>query len=225
MRYLILCALLIAAGATLVVPASAGQRSDPNVIHGTDGPDFLTGTPGFDIFIALAGDDFILPGTGDLILAGTGDDVVRMAGNVHDAIVHLGPGNDLADVHIGTGGLRVYGESGDDMFKAEITGFNLFVGGEGDDSFHATTTGFDRIDAGPGNDQIFVGQANHENLSAGAGDDTIFVTSLSTQVAVDGDAGFDSLIRDRGSEIISCSGIEHVEDVGFGSAFSACPAS
>ena len=94
-----------------------------------------TGTPGDDVLVGTAGDDFIRCGSGhdrvdgrggdDVIDCGSGDDVVR--GEAGEDRLLGGSGDDLLEG--GSGDDELFGDSGDDRL----------VGGEGRDSLDSGT--------------------------------------------------------------------------------------
>ncbi|HLL31304.1 MAG TPA: calcium-binding protein, partial [Allosphingosinicella sp.] len=100
--------------------------TDPDILFGTDGDDFIVGGDGGDTLLGFFGDDEIHGGAGDDSIFGSyGDDVIY-GGDGND-IISVGQGDDLAD-----------GGEGNDQFidnSSSSLGNKGFVGGAGDDRF------------------------------------------------------------------------------------------
>jgi hypothetical protein len=111
--------LALAVVGTTIVGSSSTNQAWADVIEGTEGPDFLFGTPADDVIDSKAGDDFNF-GDGeegdnfgdDIILSGEGDDL-----NIGDTFVTNGDasGDDVI----------ISGE-GDDINAGDTIGETLF---------------------------------------------------------------------------------------------------
>lgn len=126
--------MLVVVGAGVLATAALASRLD--VIHGTDGPDALTGTQGADLIYAGGGNDIVRALDGnDVVYAGAGNDVVR--GGTGNDILYGGPGNDV-------------------MWPG--AGADVQYGGEGNDVLHALANDNQRdvLDCGPGYDVAYV---------------------------------------------------------------------
>jgi Ca2+-binding RTX toxin-like protein len=193
--------------ALLFVGSALGAESQNDVIEapvchgrqakivGTDGDDFIRGTPDRDVIWAGKGDDTILGSLGnDLICGGPGAD-----------LIHGGRGNDEIDGGAGDGD-RVIGDLGDDKV--------LGGGGAGDEV--AGDLGIDIANGGPGDEDLVHGDYGWDRMSGGAGKGDI--ASFATDVASANGAGvWASLGRHRayGDGHDKLFGFESIE----GSAF------
>jgi Ca2+-binding RTX toxin-like protein len=144
-------------------------------IVGTEGPDFLRGTPSRDVIWGGGGDDTILGSLGnDLICGGRGAD-----------LIHGGRGNDEADGGAGDSD-QVNGDLGDDKV----------LGGAGNDDEVAGDLGIDIVNGGAGNDDLVHGDYGWDRMSGGAGSGDI--ASFATDVAAGRGGGvWASLARHR----------------------------
>jgi Ca2+-binding RTX toxin-like protein len=109
--------------AALVTPDSNG--SGFNLILGTPGNDWLTGTSGVDVIIGFAGND-TLSGSGgnDVLLGGDGNDL--LFGEAGNDQINGGDGNDRIDggagddtIRAGAGKDRIFGSAGNDNVRGE----------------------------------------------------------------------------------------------------------
>jgi Ca2+-binding RTX toxin-like protein len=127
------------------VPRCHGRRAE---IIGTDGNDFLQGTPERDVIWGGNGVDLIYGSLGnDLICGGAGADQV-----------HGGRGNDEVDGGAGAGD-QVNGDLGDDKI----------LGGAGGNDEVAGDLGIDVVNGGPGNEDLVHGDYGYDRMSGGAG--------------------------------------------------------
>ncbi|SHH21201.1 cadherin-like domain-containing protein [Bradyrhizobium erythrophlei] len=206
--------------ASIVQTAHADLHAAPDEeIHGTEGDDFLIGTPLVDVIDAGAGNDIVYGReSADTIYGGEGKD--RLVGGDGDDILFGGPGNDV--IFGGAGNDTLFGEAGDDVLYGE-DGNDLILGGDGDDfasggqgndtllggagndSLHGDD-GNDRIEGGEGNDHIdggtgndtLLGGAGDDCIAGGAGDDTVHGGEGNDRI--DGGAGNDTLRGDAGDD-------------------------
>jgi Ca2+-binding RTX toxin-like protein len=143
-------------------PPSSCDGAVPTIV-GTEGPDFLSGTPGPDVIFGLGGDDGIEAGEGnDVICGGGGNDTLQDA-----------PGNDYVD---GGDGNDVIGSAGKQE-NSFADGPDTFRGGSGIDMVYY----YDRIagvtaslDGSPNDGEPGEGDTistDVENLGGGQGDD------------------------------------------------------
>jgi len=121
--------------------------TDPQVIDGTSGDDFLVGGVGDDTINGFGGDDTIMGHAGnDSLIGDVGDDILH--GMDGDDTVH---GDDGAD--------RVFGQDGNDVLWAH-DGFgdrsevDTLDGGFGDDEYHVSDQDIIQFDPG-GIDTVF----------------------------------------------------------------------
>lgn len=170
---LVLSLAIIASGLVAIATAGAAEEEEPPRCHGrrativgTDGNDFIKGTPGRDVIWAGPGNDVVYGELGnDLICGGPGNDVL-----------HGGRGND--DVDGGPGTDIVLGELGDDKV----------LGGAGNGDEVGGGLGIDIVNGGPGNDDLVHGDYGYDRMSGGAGSGDI--ASFATDVgAPHGNAG------------------------------------
>ena len=161
--------------------------SEPLIIYGQDGDDFIVGGPSDDILSGDAGNDKIYSyGGNDYIYGGDGND--RLFGMDGNNLLQGGEGNDT---------LSVYGRSGDNILSGGA-GNDWLYGGEGNDTLNGGD-GIDVIFAYEGNDQLIGGEGNdllsggsgndtltggngYDNLFGGEGDDTYYVTDLEDSI-------------------------------------------
>ncbi|QIP09812.1 cadherin-like domain-containing protein [Bradyrhizobium symbiodeficiens] len=208
---------------TIVQTAHADLHAAPDEeIHGTEGDDFLIGTPLVDVIDAGPGNDIVYGReSADTIYGGEGND--RLVGGADDDILFGGPGNDV--IFGGAGNDTLFGEAGDDTFYGE-DGNDLMLGGEGDD-FASGGQGNDTVLGGPGNDtlhgddgndriegeqgddhidggagnDVLLGGAGNDCIAGGAGDDTIHGEEGNDRI--DGGAGNDTVCGDAGDDHIA----------------------
>ncbi|MGR3467038.1 MAG: calcium-binding protein [Shimia sp.] len=183
---------------------------------GTDGDDFIAGTPFDQTVYGLEGDDFI--DTGDstsTVFGGDGDDMILVEGR--ENVIDGGDGDDtiLSDYSLND---TLNGGAGDDLIKGLLFEFfgsstTHFDGGAGDDTLLG---GYDTdvMEGGLGDD-ILRGFTGDDTLSGGAGSDTI-VGGRGAD-SIDGGDGFDFVVfegRDGGVSvgINSGSGGEALDD-------------
>ncbi|MGY2931954.1 hypothetical protein ACVWZ6_001556 [Bradyrhizobium sp. GM6.1] len=172
-------------------------------IHGTDGDDFLIGTPKVDVIDAGAGNDIVYGReSNDTIYGGEGND--RLVGGAGDDILFGGPGNDV--IFGGAGDDTLFGEAGNDTLYGE-EGKDLIVGGDGDD-FASGGQGNDTISAGPGNDtlqgddgdDVIDGEDGNDHIEGGAGNDILLGGTGND--CISGGAGSDTLRGGDGNDRI-----------------------
>jgi Ca2+-binding RTX toxin-like protein len=152
-----------ATNTTIETPICHGRQAK---IVGTDGDDFIRGTPDRDVIWGGRGDDTILGSLGnDLLCGGPGAD-----------LIHGGRGNDEADGGAGESD-RVIGDLGDDKI----------LGGAGAGDEVAGDLGIDIVNGGPGNEDLVHGDYGWDRMSGGAGQGDI--ASFATDVAAAKGAG------------------------------------
>jgi Ca2+-binding RTX toxin-like protein len=209
--------------AFVVQTAHADLRLPPaEEIKGTDGDDFLIGTPRSDVIDAGAGNDIVYGREGnDTIYGGAGDD--RLVGGDGDDTLFGGEGNDTMfggagnDTLFGEAGNDIlYGEDGNDLilagegddFASGGLGNDIILGGAGNDALQGDD-GNDTIDGEDGNDHID-GGAGNDRLIGGAGDD-VLAGGTGNDIATGGD-GNDCLDGDAGDDTISGgAGNDHIQ--------------
>ncbi|MDH2348629.1 cadherin-like domain-containing protein [Bradyrhizobium sp. SSUT77] len=205
-------------------------------LHGTDGDDFLIGTPKVDVIDAGAGNDIVYGReSNDTIYGGAGDD--RLVGGDGDDTLFGGPGNDV--IFGGAGNDALFGEAGNDILYGE-DGNDLILGGEGDDFTSGGQgndtilggagndtlrgdegsdaidgeEGNDHIDGGAGNDRL-IGGAGNDCINGGSGNDTVAGGDGDDHIA--GGSGDDTLRGDAGNDRIHGGSGDDVVDGGGGS--------
>jgi Ca2+-binding RTX toxin-like protein len=150
---------------------------------GTEGTDFLNGSPLDDLIIGNGGTDFVNGGAGDDKLDGVaGNDTIF--GTSGDDLILGGEGNDFIDA--GSGDDLIFGDAGNDSI----------FGGAGNDFINGGA-GADNIFGGVGNDTIeFLAQdldsaAQDQVFDFTAGEDTLIIKGLgsSDQVSYEPNAG------------------------------------
>lgn len=133
------------------VPLCGGR---PATIVGSEGVDYLSGTPGDDVIVGLGGNDHIDAGDGDdRVCGGTGKDRI-IAGNGVDRLFG-GPNKDRLSGYAGDGEYLA-GEGGSDNLSLDgprTTKPDHCVGGQGRDSL-VCVTGASLVEGGTGNDRI-----------------------------------------------------------------------
>ena len=145
-RLLLFLLVLAATGTTIL-----GSNSSPvwaDVIEGTEGPDFIVGTPVDDLIDSKGGDDInegdteLGDGSGhDVILSGEGNDFNSGDTELGDGFGHdvilSGEGNDFnsgdTDLGDGSGNDVILGGDGDDQSTGN-GGRDTFVCGDGEDT-------------------------------------------------------------------------------------------
>lgn len=208
--------------ASIAQTAHADLHAAPEEeIHGTDGDDFLIGTPKADVIDAGAGNDIVYGReSNDTIYGGEGND--RLAGGDGDDIIFGGPGNDV--IFGGAGNDTLFGEAGNDILYGE-DGKDLILGGDGDD-FASGGRGNDTILGGAGNDTLqgdegndtIDGEEGDDHIDGGGGDDRLIGGSGNDCIAggtgkdmvaggdgndrIDGGAGDDTLGGEAGDDVI-----------------------
>jgi Ca2+-binding RTX toxin-like protein len=191
--------------ASIVQTAHADLQLAPDKeIHGTDGDDFLIGTPRNDVIDAGAGNDIVYGREGnDTIYGGAGND--RIVGGDGDDTLFGGAGNDT--MFGGAGNDTLFGEAGNDIIYGE-DGNDVILGGDGDD-FASGGNGNDTILGGAGNDTLqgddgndaIDGEAGNDHIDGGAGNDV-----------VDGGDGNDCLDGGAGNDVIfGGAGDDHID--------------
>ncbi|QDM28310.1 hypothetical protein FNL56_20970 [Tardiphaga sp. vice304] len=182
--------------ASIAQTAHADLHAAPEEeIHGTDGDDFLIGTPQADVIDAGAGNDIVYGReSSDTIYGGEGND--RLVGGDGDDIIFGGSGNDV--IFGGAGNDTLFGEAGDDVLYGE-DGNDLILGGDGDD-FASGGQGSDHIMGGDGNDtllgdegdDVVDGEDGNDHIDGGAGNDVLL-----------GGAGDDMIVGGAGNDVVS----------------------
>jgi hypothetical protein len=117
-------------GTTTIAASSSTSQVWADVFEGTEGPDFIIGTPGDDVIDSKGGDDrnygdtsFFGDGSGDdIINSGEESDV-----NLGDTVDGTGSGDDV--IVSGDGG----GTNRGDTAEGEGSGDDVIVSGEGED--------------------------------------------------------------------------------------------
>lgn len=209
-------------------------------IHGTDGDDFLIGTPHADTIDAGAGDDIvygredndtIYGGEGnDRIVGGDGDDI--LVGGSGNDILFGGAGNDT--LFGGAGNDVLYGEDGNDVILADDgddfasggAGNDVMFGGAGNDTLQGDAgndtidgeEGNDHIDGGAGNDRL-LGEEGSDTIAGGTGDDTVLggggndcIHGGEGDDRIDGGSGNDTISGDAGDDAIQGEdGDDHID--------------
>jgi Ca2+-binding RTX toxin-like protein len=212
--------------AYIVQTAHADLHPAPDEeIHGTDGDDFLIGTPLNDVIDAGAGNDIVYGREGnDTVYGGNGND--HIVGGAGDDILFGGPGNDTIfggpgnDALFGAGGNDIlYGEDGNDLllggdgddFASGGEGNDTVMGGAGNDALQGDE-GNDRIDGEDGNDDIAGGGGN-DRIDGGAGDDHIDGGDGNDVIVLSVDGGHDVITGGSGNDTIDLSQIVFDENV------------
>lgn len=141
-------------------PFCGGHRatiaSDDRSIHGTRGPDVITGGRGPNTIHGGGGNDTICGGHGrDRIYGGRGKDTID--GKKDADLVHGGRGSDEVDG--GAGRDRVFGDSGNDTVR----------GGAGSRDVVNGSLGDDEVDGGRGKRDVLVGGVGHDRVDGGPG--------------------------------------------------------
>ena len=193
---------------TEVPVTEVAERSENQMLVGTDMADELMGGDGNDVIRGGAGSDFLVGGAGgDMIMGGAcNDDIIAGAGN---DMVYGDSGND-----------RIFGDDGDDIIVGG-TGSDMLYGGEGNDTFIGMDDdGNDIVYGGEGADtldlsaitealEIRLGNAGTErgsvsgatqsdtiwsieNVIGGSGDDTIIASEAAN--TLDGGDGNDTFV-------------------------------
>jgi Ca2+-binding RTX toxin-like protein len=184
-----------------------------DIIHGYNGNDYLIGGDGNDYIIGENGDDTISGDNGDDILAGADGNDAVIGGDGNDTLFGQ-PGNDtlLGDAGYDT----LYGDVGDDCLSGGINSDSLYggdgndtligdasydplvsdfkdviYGEDGDDTFFLN--GRNYADGGNGNDK-FTSYDGDSTLIGGLGDDYFDVRINTTNFALEGGLGNDTII-------------------------------
>ena len=177
--------------------------TQPAMIDGGLGNDWLHGGGGNDTIIDLAGNNRIHAGKGDDVIH-VGDGCNRIWTDGGDDVVATGNGNN--EIHAGRGNNTITTGSGDDRIWTD-GGDDYINAGDGDNEIHSGD-GNDTVVTGRGNDQIWSGggddviQAGDGNncIDAGAGNDV--VTTGSGRDQIDAGAGNDLVRAGAGNDTI-----------------------
>ncbi len=201
-------------GLTVTVNIGAGQLPTigDDVIIGTEGDDFIPGSPGRDTICGLGGDDVIDGGIGfdsidggdgnDTINAGRGADTVE--GGLGDDVIRGGQGLDI--INGGSGNDEITGNAGPDVLNGNA-GNDTIIG----------IGGPDEIDGGAGNDTVNGGQG-HDIIFGGSGADEIVGGAANDTIS--GGAGPDDLRGNGGTD--SISGGSGIDQIHGGLGFDTC---
>jgi Ca2+-binding RTX toxin-like protein len=189
--------LIVASALEAVRPLCGGRRatiaSNDRSIHGTRGPDVITGGRGPNTIHGAGGNDVICGGYGrDRIYGGRGKDTID--GKKDADLVHGGRGSDEVDG--GASRDRVFGDSGNDAVRGGPGNRDEIDGGLGDDDAEGGRGSFDMVFGGVGRDRIDGGPGAHDIAS---------YRSAGGPVAVDLEHGTVS-----GAEAEQLTGIEDV---------------
>ncbi|HEV2857139.1 MAG TPA: hypothetical protein VGW80_01915 [Solirubrobacterales bacterium] len=166
--FMVLCllGLILATALEAVRPLCGGRRatiaSNDRSIHGTRGPDVITGGRGPNTIHGGGGNDVICGSYGrDQIYGGRGKDTID--GKKDADLVHGGRGSDEADG--GAGRDRVFGDSGNDAVRGGPGDRDQVEGGLGDDDVEGGRGKFDVVVGGIGRDRIDGGSGGHDIAS------------------------------------------------------------
>ena len=156
-----------------------------NKIEGTEGNDFIIGTPKGDLIITKGGNDTIFGRSGsDCIISGDNNDFVV-----------TGSGNNV--VIAGNGDDTIYGQGGNDTIYSGEGNDNI-RGGNGKDIIYAGN-GNDTVDGGSRND-ILYGEDGNDNLLGRSGND--FLDGGNGQDITNGNSGYDTCVN--GETVVQC---------------------
>lgn len=161
-----LLGLVFATALEALKPLCGGRRatisSNDRSIHGTRGPDVITGGRGPNTIHGGGGNDVICGGAGrDRIYGGRGKDTID--GKKDADLVHGGRGSDEVDG--GAGRDRVFGDSGNDTVRGGPGARDLVEGGLGDDAVFGGRGNFDVVVGGVGRDRIDGGPGRRDTAS------------------------------------------------------------
>jgi Ca2+-binding RTX toxin-like protein len=192
-------------------PVLLSGTSGDDFLKGTDGEDRIEGGAGNDSIFAGHGDDIVNGGAGDDVIGGgTGADVLRgdagndtfFGGNGND-FIYGGDGDDVA--WGGRGADMMRGDAGNDVLGGGL-GRDMLYGGNGADTLYGGADN-DRLMGDAGNDTLFGGEGD-DDLSGGAGNDVMW-----------GGAGSDTFIfgKNEGSDIIGSFNAKDGDRIDLGS--------
>jgi Ca2+-binding RTX toxin-like protein len=217
------------------------RGKDYKVVIGNKGKDVITATDQNTAIDGYEGDDILVGGKGnDWLKGGEGSDVLK-GGKGHDILfidnedkqenIDGGEDTDVALVSTPKGVTldlaranieAVYGNRGNDHFKATNSKVGVYLdGGKGDDFLEGSAyddiivggPGKDKIHAGKGNDSIFI-DAEGDTINAGEGKDSVFIYG-STGVSLDaGKASAEYVFGSLGNDYLYSSGKDAVVLVG-----------
>jgi Ca2+-binding RTX toxin-like protein len=161
-----LLGLMLATALEAVRPFCGGRRatiaSNDRLIHGTRGPDVITGGRGPNKIYGAGGNDVICGGYGrDRIFGGRGKDTID--GKKDADLVHGGRGSDEVDG--GAGRDHVLGDAGNDAVRGGPGDRDEVDGGLGDDDLEGGGGKFDVVIGGIGKDRIDGGSGAHDIAS------------------------------------------------------------
>jgi Ca2+-binding RTX toxin-like protein len=147
-------------------PLCGGRRatiaSNDRLIHGTRGPDVITGGRGPNTIHGGGGNDVICGGYGhDHIFGGRGKDTID--GKKNADLVHGGRGSDEVDG--GAARDRVFGDAGNDIVRGGAGDRDQVEGDLGDDEVEGGRGKFDVVVGGIGRDSIDGGEGAHDIAS------------------------------------------------------------
>ncbi|SKB11269.1 Type I secretion target repeat protein (fragment) [Planktothrix sp. PCC 11201] len=177
------------------------NKSEFNLILGTNSPDLINGTSGQDKIFGRNGDDDIRPGEGnDIVHGGRGNDLIFGGGST-DA-------EDNDTLYGEQGDDRIFGQSGDDQIFGGIG--NDSMGGDLGNDLLEGDSGNDTLDGGSGNDYLKGGPGDDLLLGNGGVQGVPSITYPSNDTLVGG-AGNDTL--DGVFDIVtgSSSGIDEID--------------
>lgn len=161
-----LLGLVFAAALEAKGPFCGGRKatiaSNNRLIHGTRGPDVITGGRGPNTIHGGGGNDVICGGYGrDRIYGGRGKDTVD--GKKNADLVHGGRGSDEVDG--GAARDRVFGDAGNDTVRGGPGPRDIVNGSLGDDAIFGGAGNHDVLVGGVGRDRVDGGPGGHDLAS------------------------------------------------------------
>ena len=201
--------------AGLLQEADGGWRwsgAEHTEIHGTAGPDRITGDEGDDALWGYAGDDRIEGGSGnDSLIGGPDDDIIT--DSFGDDTIHGDQGNDA--IHVGPGLDLGLGGLGDDFVANGGGDGSQFFLGMGDDILRGTSG---RMTAFGGEQNDWIQGGSHADLLQGDNGDQFQDDTLGGQDVVIGGPGNDDIEGEGGDDILVGSAVgtdRHLGNLGF----------